>query len=129
MLSVGHARHYLSGLLGTQRRKNIETFEKDVAGSDFNGMEQFVSSSPWCYQALMDHVASDANELHGDAHKAGLSMDESSFLKKGHAAVGVRRQESGRAGKIENCQVGVFAGRADVHHGFSALSAGVLGGG
>ena len=45
----------------------------------------------------------------GDDKAAGLYNDESSFLKKGKASVGVQRQWSGRAGKIENCQVGVFA--------------------
>lgn len=109
MNSVGHARHYLTGLLGTQRRKNIETIENDVSGSDYQGMEQFISSSPWSHEDLMDHVAADANKLLGDHKKAGLYIDESSFLKKGKASVGVQRQWSGRAGKIENCQVGVFA--------------------
>ena len=32
--STAHARHYISGLMGTQRRKNFETFENDVSGSD-----------------------------------------------------------------------------------------------
>jgi SRSO17 transposase len=109
MNSVGHARHYLSGLLGTQRRKNIETIHNDVAQSDYQGMEQFISSSPWCHQALMDQVAMDADELLGDETKTGLFLDESSFLKKGKESVGVQRQWSGRAGKVENCQVGVFA--------------------
>ena len=109
MNSVGHARHYLSGLLGTQRRKNIETIGNDVSGSDYQGMEQFISTSPWCHQSLMDHLAADANDLLGDEKEAGLYIDESSFLKKGKASVGVQRQWSGRAGKIENCQVGVFA--------------------
>ena len=115
MNSVGHARHYLSGLLGTQRRKNIETIGNDVSGSDYQGMEQFISSSPWCHRELMDHLAGDANRLLGDPKEAGLYIDESSFLKKGKASVGVQRQWSGRAGKIENCQVGVFAclGRAE----------------
>ena len=109
MNSVGHARHYLSGLLGTQRRKNIETIHNDVADSDYQGMEQFISSSPWCHRALMDQVANDADRLLGDKQDAGLFLDESSFLKKGNASVGVQRQWSGRAGKVENCQVGVFA--------------------
>jgi len=109
MNSVGHARHYLSGLLGTQRRKNIEVIGEDVRGSDYQGMEQFISSSPWDHRGVMDQVALDANELLGDEELAGLYIDESSFLKKGHASVGVQRQWSGRAGKIENCQVGVYA--------------------
>jgi SRSO17 transposase len=109
MNSVGHARHYLGGLLGTQRRKNIETIHLDVAHSDYQGMEQFISSSPWCHRALMDQIAGEADALLGDEADTGLFIDESSFLKKGSASVGVQRQWSGRAGKIENCQVGVFA--------------------
>lgn len=110
--SVGHARDYLTGLLGTQRRKNIETIENDVAESDYQGMEQFISSSPWCHRKLMDDVARDADELLGDECETGFMVDESSFLKKGKNSVGVQRQWSGRAGKIENCQVGVFASLA-----------------
>jgi SRSO17 transposase len=110
--SVGHARHYLTGLLGTQRRKNIETIENDVPDSDYQGMEQFISSSPWSHRALLDDIARDADELLGDEREAGLFLDESSFLKKGNRSVGVQRQWSGRAGKVENCQVGVFASLA-----------------
>jgi SRSO17 transposase len=115
MNSVKHATHYISGLLGTQRRKNIETIEDDVSGSDYQGMEQFISSSPWSHREVMDDVARDANELLGDCEEAGFYIDESSFLKKGNASVGVQRQWSGRAGKVENCQVGVFGcwGKAD----------------
>jgi SRSO17 transposase len=115
MNSVGHARHYLSGLLGTQRRKNIEVIGQDVRGSDYQGLEQFISSSPWNHEAVMDQLAADADALLGDKVEAGLYIDESSFLKKGHASVGVQRQWFGRAGKIENCQVGVYAclGRED----------------
>jgi SRSO17 transposase len=109
MNSVGHARHYLSGLLGTQRRKNIETIHQDVVESDYQGMEQFISSSPWCHRALLDQVAKEADALLGDESETGLFIDESSFLKKGSASVGVQRQWAGRAGKLENCQVGVFA--------------------
>jgi len=108
MNSVKHAVHYISGLLGTQRRKNIETIENDVSDSDYQGMEQFVSSSPWSYREVMDHVARDADRLLGNPEQAGFYIDESSFLKKGKASVGVKRQWSGRIGKVENCQVGVF---------------------
>lgn len=106
--SISHARHYLSGLLGTQRRKNIETIENDVSGSDYQGMEQFISTSPWDHRALLDDVAADADRVLGDKDNTGFYIDESSFLKKGKASVGVQRQWSGRAGKVENCQVAVF---------------------
>jgi DDE superfamily endonuclease len=39
-----------------------------------------------------------------------LVVDETGFLKKGTASAGVARQYSGTAGRIENCQIGVFAG-------------------
>lgn len=115
MNAIGHARHYLTGLVGKQRRKNIETINNDVSNSDYQGMEQFISSSPWDHSALMKQVAQDASKLLGDSNKTGLFIDETSFLKKGKASVGVQRQWSGRAGKVENCQVGVFAclGRDD----------------
>lgn len=109
MNSIHHARCYLSGLMGTQRRKNIETIENDVAGSDYQGMEQFISSSPWSHEALVDQLAREADSILGDTEDTGFILDETSFLKKGRASVGVQRQWSGRAGKIENCQVGVFA--------------------
>jgi SRSO17 transposase len=112
MNGTHHARCYLSGLMGTQRRKNIETIENDVAESDYQGMEQFISSSPWSHDALMDQLAAEVDSLIGDPADTGLIIDESSFLKKGKASVGVQRQWSGRAGKIENCQVAVFAALA-----------------
>jgi SRSO17 transposase len=106
--SAGHARDYLSGLTGTQRRENIETIENDVKGSNYQGMEQFISSSSWSHRDLMDEVARGADEKFGHDNDASLSIDENSFLKKARASVGVKRQWSGRAGKVENCQVAVF---------------------
>ena len=41
---------------------------------------------------------------------AVLVLDETGFLKKGHHAAGVARQYSGTAGKVDNCQIGVFLG-------------------
>ncbi|MCC5022413.1 MAG: transposase [Candidatus Synoicihabitans palmerolidicus] len=68
-----------------------------MKGSDYQGLERFISSSLWDHHSLMDQVACDANTLFGDEKLAGLYIDESSFLKKGHASVGVQRQWSGRA--------------------------------
>ena len=44
-----------------------------------------------------------------------LIVDETGFLKKGTLSVGVARQYSGTAGRIENCQIGVFLGYATKH--------------
>lgn len=106
---AGHARHYLSGLLGTQRRKNLERIEADVAESNYEGMQQFISNSPWDHGAVMRQVAERAEAALGGSEDTALYVDETSFVKKGAASVGVQRQYCGRLGKLENCQVGVFA--------------------
>lgn len=107
--SSGHARHYLSGLLGCARRKNIGRIGEDVAESNYQGMQQFVSDSPWDHGALMAEVARETEGLLGGHRDTALYLDETSFAKKGDASVGVQRQYCGRLGKLENCQVGVFA--------------------
>jgi SRSO17 transposase len=104
-----HARHYLSGLLGTQRRKNMERLVEDAGQSDYQGMQQFLSGSPWSHEAVMEQVGREAEALLGRGRDTALYVDESSFVKKGGGSVGVRRQYCGRLGKLENCQVGVYA--------------------
>ena len=106
---VRHAQHYLSGLLGVQRRKNIERIEADVADSDYENLQQFISDSPWDHEAVMAQVATEAEATLGRQPDTALYVDESSYAKKGNASVGVQRQYCGRLGKVENCQVGVFA--------------------
>jgi hypothetical protein len=54
------ARQYLSGLPGTQRRKNIEPIEEDVAESDYQGVQHFVSGSPWGHTAAIRRVGEQA---------------------------------------------------------------------
>ena len=44
-----------------------------------------------------------------------LVVDETGFLKKGTRSVGVKRQYSGTAVRVENCQVGVFLCYASRH--------------
>lgn len=105
---TAHARHYLSGLLGTQRRKNLERIQSDVAESNYQGMQQFVSDSPWDHAAVLGQIAEVAEETLGGDDDTALYVDESSFVKKGKHSVGVKRQYCGRLGKLENCQVGVF---------------------
>jgi len=103
-----HARSYLSGLVGTQRRKNIERIGEDVEASNYQGMQQLISDSPWSDEEVMEQVAREADGLLGGHRHSALYLDETSFVKKGEASVGVQRQYCGRLGKLENCQVGVF---------------------
>jgi SRSO17 transposase len=107
--SSPHAKAYLSGLLGKQQRKNIGQIEEDVAESNYQAMQQLVSDSPWDHHAVMAAVAGQADGMIGGHRDSALYIDESGFAKKGTHSVGVQRQYCGRLGKIENCQVGVFA--------------------
>lgn len=104
----GHARHYVGGLLGRAGRKNLQGIEEDVAESDYQGMQHFLSDSPWDHAGLMEQVAREAERELGGHQDCALYVDETSFVKKGKASVGVQRQYCGRLGKLENCQVGVF---------------------
>jgi SRSO17 transposase len=104
-----HANDYLSGLLGTYRRKNMECIHGDIPDSNYQGMQQLLSDSPWSHAQLLTQVADEANGLLGGNRHSALLIDETSFVKKGDRSVGVQRQYCGRLGKKENCQIGVFA--------------------
>src|SRR4029078_3880754 len=81
---------------------------EDVEESNYQGMQQLVSDSPWSDEAIMEQLAQEADGLLGGHRHSALYLDETSFVKKGDASVGVQRQYCGRLGKLENCQVGVF---------------------
>jgi SRSO17 transposase len=76
-----HARRYLSGLLGTQRRKNMERMDAEVQEGDYQGMQQFIADSPWDHAALMAHIAREADGMLGGQRNSALYIDETSFVK------------------------------------------------
>ncbi|MDR2673971.1 MAG: transposase, partial [Opitutaceae bacterium] len=103
------ARRYLNGLPGTQRRKNMERMDVEQEEGDYQGMQQFIADSPWDHAPLMAQIAREAGGMLGGQRNSALYIDGTSFVKKGGASAGVQRQYCGRPGKIENCQVAVFA--------------------
>lgn len=107
-----HARAYAAGLLMKAPRKNMERMEEYVEGSNYQSLQSFLSDSPWDPRPVMDRVASDVDALLGGAGSV-LLVDESGITKKGCKSVGVDRQWNGRLGKVDNCQVGVFAALGD----------------
>jgi SRSO17 transposase len=86
----------------------MERMEEHVVGADDQALQYMLTEAKWDDKALMCHVAQDANRLLGGS-ESGLLVDESGFEKKGQNSVGVARQWNGRLGKVDNCQVGVFA--------------------
>lgn len=89
-------------------RKNMERMEEHVVGADDQALQYMLTEAQWDSQAVMDQVAQEANQLLG-GDESCLLLDESGFEKKGEHSVGVSRQWNGRLGKVDNCQVGVFA--------------------
>ena len=108
---IGHAQDYLCGLMQTTspHGKNIERMEEAVLDLDYQGVQQFITDSPWNWAPVMACAGESVDALLGGNPGSQLIIDESAFAKKGIKSVGVARQYSGRLGKIDNCQVGVFA--------------------
>lgn len=102
------AKQYLCGLLREVPRKNIEQMSERVPGSLYDALHNITSQSPWSHWQINRSVAAHANRLIGGTRSA-LIIDETAFSKKGNDSVGVARQWNGRLGKLDNCQVGVFA--------------------
>lgn len=102
------ANLFLDGLLGDERRKT-GWMRAEAAGDP----------GPWRQQAILGRARWDADALRDivceyvvenlATDDAVLVIDETGFLKQGKASCGVGRQYTGSAGKITNCQIGVFA--------------------
>lgn len=109
---------FLDGLLGDERRKT-GWMRAEAAGDPGPWRQQAIlGRGRWDADALRDVVRDYAVEHLSDAD-AVLVIDETGFLKQGKASCGVGRQYTGSAGKITNCQVGVFAAYVSRHgHAF-----------
>jgi SRSO17 transposase len=71
--------------------------------------QHFISNSPWRHEPVVEQIGRDVDRLLGGKPTSALIIDESSFAKQGEHSVGVARQWCGRLGKVDNCQVAVFA--------------------
>jgi SRSO17 transposase len=109
---------FLDGLLGAERRKT-GWMRAEAAGDPGPWRQQAIlGRGRWEANALRDVVRDYALETLGDAD-AVLVIDETGFLKQGKSSCGVGRQYTGSAGKITNCQIGVFAAYVSRHgHAF-----------
>ena len=102
---------YVRGLLAPLERKNSWTLAERAGEAIPDGMQRLLMSADWDADTVRDDVRDYVVEHLGDP-SAVLVVDETGFLKKGAKSAGVARQYSGTAGRIENCQVGVFLGYA-----------------
>jgi len=113
------AHQFLDGLLSEERRKT-GWMRAEAAGDPGPWRQQAVlGRSRWDAEALVDIVRDYVVENLADPD-AVLVIDETGFLKQGKTSCGVGRQYTGSAGKITNCQIGVFATYAS-HHGHAFI--------
>jgi SRSO17 transposase len=92
------------------QKANMERMCERVIDSQYHQIQHFISESPWDWRAAFDSVAQGISNAMAGPDKIGLLIDESSHLKKGTKSVGVSRQYCGTIGKVDNCQVAVYAG-------------------
>jgi SRSO17 transposase len=107
---------FLRGLLSPVERKNGWQLAEQVGEATPDGMQRLLATATWDADAVRDDLRAYVVEHLGDAD-AVLVVDETGFLKKGDKSVGVQRQYSGTAGRIENSQVGVFLAYTGRHGG------------
>jgi len=113
---------YLSGLLSNSQSKSIEPMALELLGQgSVRSLQRFMKTYRWDQEAMeakhQSMLAPCISSLEGM-----INVDSSEFLKKGKESIGVARQYCGTAGKVENCQSGVFVGYSS-DQGYGLLSA------
>ena len=98
---------YLQGLLGPMERKNGWQLAEYAGDATPFGMQRLLARCRWDEDGVRDDLREYVVEHLGD-EQAVLVVDELGFLKQGKKSVGVQRQYSKTAGKVENCQIGLF---------------------
>ncbi len=104
-------RDYVAGLLSGLQRKNSWWIAEHAGESSPDGMQRLLRKARFDVEAIRDDLTGYVSERLGEADGV-LILDETGFVKKGRASVGVARQYSGTAGRIENSQITVFAAYA-----------------
>ena len=111
---------YMAGQMSHLERKSIEPIAVNVEDAKVRAMQHFISDVIWNETRIVSRYHAMAMEDLGDADGV-LIFDESGFVKKGNDSIGVARQYCGSIGKVENCQMGVFAAYAS-RHGYCFLN-------
>ncbi|HET9530543.1 MAG TPA: IS701 family transposase [Blastocatellia bacterium] len=98
---------YLKGLISPIERKNGWQLAEQAGDDTPYGVQHLSGRAEWDADKVRDDLSDYVNQYLGE-QEAVLVVDETGFLKKDDHSVGVQRQYSGTAGRIENCQIGVL---------------------
>ena len=107
---------YLRGLLSQTERKNSWQLAELAGDATPDGMQRLLNTAQWDTDQVRDELQQYVLTYLADP-EAVLVVDETGFLKKGKKSAGVAPQYSGTAGKIANCQIGVFLAYANQYGG------------
>ncbi len=108
------AMSYLAGLLSSAERKNSWQLAEITGAPNPYGFQHLLGRADWDADELRDRLRTYLIDYLDDPDAVGV-IDETGFLKKGTHSAGVARQYSGTAGRVENCQIGVFLAYASRH--------------
>jgi SRSO17 transposase len=109
-----HVGSFVHGLLAGGDRRNVENIAELVEGGVVRTLQKFISQAVWNDRDLLHELRLHVCEVLGN-DDAVLNVDETGFPKKGLKSVGVKRQYSGTLGRVDNCQVAVFASYYSIH--------------
>ncbi|MFI7644413.1 IS701 family transposase [Nonomuraea sp. NPDC049400] len=115
------ARAYVTGLLAPVERKNGWQLAEAAGDAAPDRMQRLLNNARWDPRGMRDDLREYVFEQLG-AVSGVLIVDETGFIKKGTGSAGVQRQYSGTAGRVENCQLGVFLAYAS-HRGRALIDA------
>jgi SRSO17 transposase len=109
--SRDHFLRYMVGQFSELERKSIEPIALNVESGRVRPMQRFISDAEWDDDNILNKYHNLVNEDMGTSDGV-IIFDESGFVKKGNDSIGVSKQYCGTIGKVDNCQVGVFAAYA-----------------
>ena len=112
--ALERAMSYLAGLLSPAERKNSWQLAEISGDPNPYGFQHLLGRADWDPDALRDRLRTYVSDYLAAPDAIGV-IDETGFLKQGAHSAGVARQYSGTAGRIENCQLGVFLAYASCH--------------
>jgi SRSO17 transposase len=109
-----HAWFFVQGLLRGEGRRNCENIAEAMDGGPVRTVQAFIATGAWSDRSILGKMQQDVVGVLTDPD-ALVNVDETGFPKKGTKSVGVAWMYSGTLGRVDNCQIEVFANYTSSH--------------
>ena len=109
-----HLREFIQGLLLSGQRRNCENIAENIQGANVRTLQAFITTGAWDDAPILKFMRQLFLEQLAD-DDAVWNSDETGIPKQGTHSVGVARQYSGTLGRVDNCQIAVFANYCSTH--------------